>query len=1324
MPLTLAPKQAPAPLQQRLHRLRGRLRAVVLLRQGSLVLAALMLSVGAVAWLDWRFQLPSLVRAIALIGILVGSFIVIARTIVRPLQKNATLLALAQRVEREFPHLNDSLTSAIQFLELPPHELTGAPILREETIQTAVEFSDDLDFSEAVNSRWTKRSLAALLVVSAAAIWIADRAPGSTARTLERVFIPFGSNAWPAKTRVQILTPQTLPYRGARGDSLELRFRLEGVIPDRARFSLSLEGASPAEQTYAVARNEQSPDDAILSIHLEANRIPRSFKFRLRANDADTGWQTVDLFPAPVLAPRDGRPSPQIHLTYPKYTQLAPLDLPDGSSAIEAVTGTRVRIRAATDRPVSRVWLRYQPERRQLPNAAALAPLVAGTGMHTISSMLLSREVWGEIPVFLLADGQHIDIEFVPHLSGAYILHVEDQSGLATNRHFDVRVQPDPPPTVFLERPATARDALAVLPDAGFTMIAVAQDRIYALRRVYIEYRTAPRQSFRRMEAFDGEAAGQIVPPLSGLIQMPLALPQSPFPRLKAYALMRWLPIKHFTHANGSPLKEGDVLTVRVAADDYDDVTWNKPPGVSGEVELQIASKSQLDATLQQQLAQMRNEIIALMELQHESRTRVQDALQRVRQSSGLRREDLERLAKVEQVQQQIHARIAGKDDGLVDQALRLKQTILDNQLPRSTATRRIDSMLSDLKRLADEELAPIEPLIAAARRDLDKAPNPAGKQALTRAEGHQKEVEETLRSLLERLEPWSGAGEMRGEARSILSELRRQIELLQQMQQAQKPGVLGAKRSDLPVDMKNDLDRAAVRPERLAERIRQLLEKIDRLVDEKERALKDKLEQLQEKERESRARADAADKQPKGSPAERDLRKQAESLRSEADDLRASIAALQTELEALQGAVKAGDPQSLRQQAQEIPKQIRDYKLGDAQSAQQQTADRLEKMVESLEERFKGEDNDLLQKKRKFFDGKLEQLITDQELLQKKIDDAKKITDLDKRAEALKDLAPEQERLERIAQEMAQQLARAGANESAQQLRRAARQMEFARQQLEQGMPPDLNQEEALNHLDEGQEKLQRDGDASDEVLIREQLTKAADQIRALRERQFAAIEEEKRLTAKAIAARAWDIATAKQSLPGLIKQQEALAAEIRLFIDKRFSGVPVFARMLRQSAEAMDQAVVQLKARENSVVDQLEGISNFSTDLEVAADRRIRSRQDLALKRLDQLLESLKPDKEMFKPQPKKKDSDPMMQEPKGKPSDSLPPLAQLKALRALQADVAERTAAFDVAHPDRNKLTDDELAELEALKKAQLDVAELVQTIAPRPMMGEQP
>jgi len=60
-------------------------------------------------------------------------------------------------------------------------------------------------------------------------------------------------------------------------------------------------------------------------------------------------------------------------------------------------------------------------------------------------------------------------------------------------------------------------------------------------------------------------------------------------------------------------------------------------------------------------------------------------------------------------------------------------------------------------------------------------------------------------------------------------------------------------------------------------------------------------------------------------------------------------------------------------------------------------------------------------------------------------------------------------------------------------------------------------------------------------------------------------------------------------------------------------------------------------------------------------------------------------------------------------------IPPLAQLKALRAMQAEVNERTAEFDKAHPEKDRLSDEEKDELKELEQSQRDVAELFDKLA---------
>lgn len=153
----------------------------------------------------------------------------------------------------------------------------------------------------------------------------------------------------------------------------------------------------------------------------------------------------------------------------------------------------------------------------------------------------------------------------------------------------------------------------------------------------------------------------------------------------------------------------------------------------------------------------------------------------------------------------------------------------------------------------------------------------------------------------------------------------------------------------------------------------------------------------------------------------------------------------------------------------------------------------------------------------------------------------------------------------------------------------------------------------------------------------------------------------------------------------------------------------------MLRQSADAMDLAAKRMDNRLEAAE-----VGPFDPELEDIADAGIQSQQKLALKRLDQLLDALKPDKPDAAPPPPMGGMPPDMP-PMGMPTgDQLPPLAQLKALRALQADIAERTEAFDKAHPDRAKLNDDEVAELEGLEKMQIDVAELIKQLTQMPGM----
>src|SRR5579859_940756 len=162
------------PLHARLATLRRRLRFVVTFRgvcwSASIVLLACILA----CLLDWRFHLPALVRAILLVGSLVGAGVVAYRALLQPLLVRTDDLSLALRVEEAYPDLNDSLASAVQFLEqsrrgskAPPtsHESSS---IRLEAVRRTMRQLDAVDFGRAVSARGVGR--AGLSFVTTAAL--------------------------------------------------------------------------------------------------------------------------------------------------------------------------------------------------------------------------------------------------------------------------------------------------------------------------------------------------------------------------------------------------------------------------------------------------------------------------------------------------------------------------------------------------------------------------------------------------------------------------------------------------------------------------------------------------------------------------------------------------------------------------------------------------------------------------------------------------------------------------------------------------------------------------------------------------------------------------------------------------------------------------------------------------------------------------------------------------------------------------------------------------------------------------------------------------
>jgi hypothetical protein len=1301
------------PLQARFATVRRRLRFVITFRGVCWLLATLLLTVALAGLLDWRVHLPGLVRAIALAGVLGGAGAIGYRYLIRPLSARTDDLSLALQIEQHYPALNDCLASTVQFLEQPAgSDRSGSPSLRRQAVQRGLHQAQNYDFNQVIDGRGLRTAGLSLILACALAVPLVLLYPGQAFTALIRLANPFGSHEWPPQTRLII----TARNRVARGEVFEVRGHLEGVIPEKASVSYRFSGLAPAEQTWTIAPGE-APGTGNLVARLEPERVRRNFEFQVRANDAVTAWQAVSVLPPPALVPLDGRPSPQVRLTPPAYTDLPPFDLPDGAGNIETVLGTSVRLRAATDRPIAQAWIELRPELPVVSLAAFLCPAgtsdLAGALAHLNAASQAAAE---RIPARLHPDGRQFDVHFRPWIGGAYALRLEDETGLGITRLYDLRIDPDPAPSVNLERPSASLDSLLLLPTAEITVQVLAEDPQFALRSVFLEYRCAKDDPPRRLPLFEHARAGAALGQFSAALgSTPLPLPVQPLrlrlPRLQTVRRLSLTPLKH---PDGSALRAGDVVVLQACADDFDNISVDKRPGRSHEIELHIVKRETLEASIDQAQAQIQQELVRVREQQRDALNKVDGAEKQWRATGRLRPEDLDNLVQAEQLQQQIRARVGNKEEGgLRADVAKVLQSLRDNHLPRSGAHERMELAATELDRLAREELEQIEPQLTNARKENELAsesrrPERGDRSSLSQALRHQEEVEKTIEQLLAELVPYSTIREIKGQARTLLEEQR---QLNRQTEQLSGKVRLGAKTLTPAQDAERKL--LAEQQKRQAANADQLLGKMEQLVVDKEKLVEEKKQLAEEKALQAQEKLHAAEKLGDNPEKAGQLREEAQTLREEAESLRRAGEGLQEEVAALRDAREVGIKGDISTKLRAAERSLGQNQFGQAGENQQGGTKELEKMVKALEER-REEELDRLIKKMRQAERELAKLADEQERLQKKVKEASAIEDPQKREQELQRLAREQDKLRKRTQELARDLKRLRVERGGHELTRAGGQMDDAGQQLsrDRGDNAQDRQEGALDRLDEARREVQRAREQVEEELAREKLAKIADVIKRLRERQEAAIAESARIHNDVLQRGGWN-RSLLGSLSGQSRGQRALSEETASLADQKLTGAVVFVRLMKKGADAMKQAADQMDQRRKAELDREDQGLKFDASAETAADARTQKLQQDALRRLDQVLDAIKLENGVA--QRAAQDGNGPMGGGKGGSGDGLPPLAQLKALRALQAEVNERTEEFARKHPDASKLTRQQKTELEAIQKEQVEVAELFDELA---------
>ncbi len=392
---------------------------------------------------------------------------------------------------------------------------------------------------------------------------------------------------------------------------------------------------------------------------------------------------------------------------------------------------------------------------------------------------------------------------------------------------------------------------------------------------------------------------------------------------------------------------------------------------------------------------------------------------------------------------------------------------------------------------------------------------------------------------------------------------------------------------------------------------------------------------------------------------------------------------------EAFEKALETIEQSGISGEMRQAANNLQRNRVGDAVSAQQKIIETMRKIQNELDQR-EVTDTETLAKKLEEGRQDLAAARSQQETLKKNVEAAANVKDQAERERQLEQLRREQQKLREALEETLRRLERLQSSASA-ATGRAAEQMKNAESSLSNDDASDALEkiEETLDDLEQAERELAADQKQVEEQLAREQLEKLADQLQSLIARQQATIGETQRLQLEFEATEKWS-RTRLKSLRNLTDTQQNLSNETNAAAEK-VDSIEIVALSLRGAVRYMQRAIERLNERDTSA--------------ETVAV------QQLVVRRFEELLKALADEdaKNGEEGQPPGENQENEQQA--GPEGDIVTLIAQLKVIRSLQVDLAERFDNVRNRAATDAELTESDRAELQSISEEQEMIADLV-------------
>jgi hypothetical protein len=582
-----------------------------------------------------------------------------------PSRRRVRALDVARRVEDRFPQLQDSLASAVEFLEQPEDDhLYGSAQLRRLVVAEAQNTVESLPLNAIVERRPLRRAIAALAVAAAAVVLCLVIDPGAVRTALARLAVPLGSAQWP---RTNHLVFRNAPTRMAAGQTLEVELvDTSGPLPNDVRFEFGV--AHDGGRDVTTEPMVRAGDTLVA----RKENVRHSFAFRATWGDDDTmPWHSVEVIEPPRLE------SLAIEIHPPAYT-----GLPAASAErhLDVLAGTGIEVDGTTSKPIKSAQIL---QGRLEPIAATISTDGSGKPRRTFH---IAPDRW------------------VAAKTGPYRLELIDDDGVAgVVGQWNLHVDEDSPPSVSWQQPA---DDLFVLPRAVVPLAVLVKDNL-AIQQVDLTYERSDRSGSER-------AAQSAEPPIALYHgpKKPAAAGTAALPRGESRV------VKYDWELSPLGLSAGVQLTIQAEAQDY-------RPGIGRTTSprhVSIITPDELEARLADRQTQIVRQLKRALAIEQTTREDVRRLEIEQHEIGGLSPTGRNALQSAESNQRRVRRMLVDPTEGVPPLVASILAEIEMNRLESSPLRDTMEHVSAELRRLADPPLGTADRELTSARKVIETA--------------------------------------------------------------------------------------------------------------------------------------------------------------------------------------------------------------------------------------------------------------------------------------------------------------------------------------------------------------------------------------------------------------------------------------------------------------------------------------------------------------------------------------------------------------------------------------------------------------------------